>query len=432
MTVDRDHIVPAPIAALLLCVLLAQTPALADWPQWRGPAGDGSSPATGLPVRWSATDNVAWKLPLPARSGSTPIVSGDRIFLSVSHDPERDDRLELWSIDRGTGEVVWKRPLGGGNVLSYKQHMSSPSPVTDGTGVWAMTGTGVLKAFDRGGKELWSRDLQAEYGRFGLQWGYASSPLLLGDSLYVQVLHGMKTDDPSYLLRIDKKTGETRWRVERPTDARRESPDAYTTPAVAETRNGREIVVSGGDVVTGHDPATGRELWRADGLNPSDDTSGRIVASPVVVHDLVIAFGKRGPILAVRAGGRGDVTRSALAWSRDKGTDVPTPASDGRHLYVVNDGGIAWCLVAATGEVVWGPERLAGGTYSASPVVADGKVFAVNESGLTTVFKTGPQFEVLAENPLDGYTLSTPAVSEGQIFLRTDQALYAIGERRGR
>ena len=222
----------------------------------------------------------------------------------------------------------------------------------------------------------------------------------------------------------DSSAGESAMALATPTNA-------YTTPAVAETRNGREIVVSGGDVITGHDPETGRELWRADGLNPGDDTAGRIVASPVVVNDLVVAFGKRGPILAVRAGGRGDVTRSALAWSMDKGTDVPTPASDGRHLYVVNDGGIAWCLVAATGEVVWGPERLAGGTYSASPVVADGKVYAVNESGLTTVFKAGPKFEVLAENPLDGYTLSTPAVSDGQIFLRTDRALYAIGERRG-
>ena len=146
--------------------------------------------------------------------------------------------------------------------------MSSPSPVTDGRHVWVMTGTGILKAFDFGGKELWARDIQKDYGRFGFNWGYASSPLLHEDALFVQVLHGMKTDDPSYLLRIDKATGKTLWRVERPTKAIRESPDSYTTPALLRYGSTTEIVLTGGDVVTGHDPATGKELWRADGLNP--------------------------------------------------------------------------------------------------------------------------------------------------------------------
>ncbi len=149
-----------------------------------------------------------------------------------------------------------------------KHNMSSPSPVTDGKSVWVMTGTGVLKGFDFEGRELWARDIQKDYGAFGLNWGYASSPLLHEDSLYVQVLHGMNTDDPSYVLRIDKKTGKTLWRVERPTDAARESPDAYTTPALLRVGKTTEIVVSGGDYVTGHDPATGKELWRAGRLEP--------------------------------------------------------------------------------------------------------------------------------------------------------------------
>src|SRR5204863_9204859 len=186
-----------------------------------------------------------------------------------------------------------------------KQNMSTPSPVADGTGVWVMTGTGILKAFDFEGHERWQRDIQKDYGRFGLNWGYGSSPLLHEDSLYVQVLHGMHTDDPSYLLRIDKATGKTVWRVERPTNARMESPDSYTTPALLRYGNATEIVLTGGDVVTGHDPATGREVWRADGLNPANNPANRIVASPTVFGEMIYAPGRDRPLLALRAGGRG-------------------------------------------------------------------------------------------------------------------------------
>ena len=152
---------------------------------------------------------------------------------------------------------------------------------------YVMTGVGILKGFDFAGNELWTRDVQKDYGRFGLNWGYASSPLLYEDSLYVQVLHGMKTDDPSYILRIDKKTGKTLWRVERPTAAIRESPDSYSTPALLKYGNQVEIVILGGDCVTGHDPATGKELWRLNGLNPSNNPNFRTIASAVVYDGIV-------------------------------------------------------------------------------------------------------------------------------------------------
>ena len=255
-----------------LSILAASTTLLADnWPHWRGPTHDGVSKETGLPIKWSATEGVAWKLPLPAYSGSTPIIWGDTIFLNMATANGTGD-LELWAVDRNKQEVSWKRPIAGGNHIERKQNMSSPSPVTDGRNVWIMTGVGMLKAFDFSGKEVWSRDIQTDYGRFGLNWGYASSPLLHDNALYVQVLHGMKTDDPSYVLRIDKTTGKTVWRVERPTDAVVESPDAYTTPALLQYDGKTEIVITGGDVVTGHDPATGKELWRAD-VPESDRTT---------------------------------------------------------------------------------------------------------------------------------------------------------------
>ena len=406
-------------------VMFSLTVAYADnWPQWRGPNLNGVSNEKNLPLNWTTDENVAWKLPLPSWSGSTPVVWNDRVFLNVAD----GDNLYLWCVDRTKGAVVWKKLLGGGNVKMRKQNMSSPSPVTDGKSVYVMTGTGVLKGFDFSGTELWSRDIQKDYGDFGLNWGYASSPLLFEDALYLQVLHGMKTDDPSYVLRIEKKTGKTLWRVERPTTAIHESPDSYTTPALL--RNGKmvELVITGGDCVTGHDLATGKELWRANGLNPDNNPSYRIVASPVVFDDIIYAPTRVKPLLALRAGGRGDITTSHLLWSTANGPDVPTPVSDGKYLYIVNDRGIIWCLDGKTGQEIYGPQRIKTGTYSSSPVLADGKIYVTNEDGFTTVGKAGPKFDVLAENALNDYCLSSPAISNGQIFMRTAQNLYCLGK----
>ena len=396
-----------------------------NWPAWRGPSANGISRETNLPARWSKTENITWKLDLPEWSGSTAIIWGEHIFLNVAQATD----LHLWAVDRTKGQPIWKRHLSGGNHQERKQNMSSPSPVTDGRHVWVMTGTGILKAFDFGGKEIWTRDIQKDYGRFGLNWGYASSPLLHEDALFVQVLHGMKTDDPSYVLRIDKATGKTVWRVERPTKAIRESPDSYTTPALLRYGTTTEVVITGGDVVTGHDPATGKELWRADGLNPTNNPAYRIVASPVVFGEMVYAPTRERPLLALRAGGRGDITTSHRVFAFDSGPDVPTPVTDGQYLYVVRDNGVMFCLDAKTGKTLYGPERLRPGTYSGSPVLADNKIYVTNEDGLTMVVRAGPKFEILAQNDFGEYTLSSPAISEGQLFIRTDKALYAIGRR---
>jgi outer membrane protein assembly factor BamB len=418
-----------------LSILAASTTLLADnWPHWRGPTHDGVSKETGLPIKWSATEGVAWKLPLPAYSGSTPIIWGDTIFLNMATANGTGD-LELWAVDRSKQQVSWKRPIAGGNHIERKQNMSSPSPVTDGKTVWTMTGVGILKAFDFSGKELWTRDIQTDYGRFGLNWGYASSPLLHENALYVQVLHGMKTDDTPYVLRIDKTTGKTIWKVDRPTDAVLESPDAYTTPALLQYTGKTEIVITGGDVVTGHDPETGKELWRADVLNPTNNRNYRIVASPSIAAGLIIAPSRNNPLVAIRPGGTGDISTSHIAWTFERGPDVPTPVSDGQYLYVVVDGGVVYCLDVKTGSVIYGPERLPPGTYSASPILADGKIYVTTEQeGLTSVFKAGPKFELLASNSFgDGcspYCLSTVAISQGQLFIRSSAHLWVIGERK--
>jgi outer membrane protein assembly factor BamB len=414
----------------LFAMAAAATLSAENWPQWRGPALNGVSSEKGIPVKWSPTENVAWTLQMPGRSGSTPIVWGENIFLNIGT-ADGSGQLELWTIDRNSGKPLWKAHIAGGNHIERKQNMSSPSPVTDGQTVWVMTGVGILKAFDFKGKELWTRDVQKDYGRFGLNWGYASSPLLYDGDLIVQVLHGMKTDDPSYVLRIDGKSGKSLWRTERPTRAIQESPDSYTTPALLRYGNTAEIVISGGDVVTGHDPTSGKELWRMDGLNPSNSSSYRIIASPLVVGDIVIAPTRERPMLAIKAGGRGDITATHRLWSFNNGPDVPTPVSDGTLLYTVTDRGVAYALDVKSGQVVYGPQRLRPDSYSASPVVAEGKIYITSENeGLTSVYRAGPKFELLAENPLNEYTLSSPAISEGQIFIRTTGHLWAIGQRR--
>ncbi len=413
------------------------------WPQWRGPNFSGYVEASNLPTTWSETENIVWKTALPSWSGATPVIWGDRIFVmspsegreggpgAQDNRPSVGEQILLLCLDKTDGAILWQRGLDVGNENINKQNDSSPSPMTDGEHVWTMTGTGAVAGFTMDGEVLWQRNLQEDYGAFGQQFGYGSTPLLYDGMLIVPVLHGWHTDDPSYLAALDGLTGETRWRVERPTDALEESPDAYTTP-IPVTHNGETvIVISGGDYVTAHDPATGEEVWRAGGLNPDNSTRYRIITSSVSCGDMVFSPSRREPILALRTGGSGDVTTSHLAWKWEgrHGPDVPTPACDGNYLYIADDRGMAMCLDPATGDVVWGPERTARGVVSASPLVADGKMYITNEDAVTTVLAAGPEYEVLATNELDPvYTLSSIAVSGNRLYLRTATHLYCIGE----
>lgn len=414
---------------IALCAVFASaTAAAANWPQWRGPELNGVSGEKNLPLRWGAQENVAWRLPLPGLSASTPVVWGERVFLSV---PEGEE-IYLWCVDKKRGALVWKKPLRNGAAalrVHPKHNPSTPSPVTDGRQVYALTGYGSLRGFDFAGRETWARDLQQDYGRFGLNFGYASSPLLFEDSLYVQVLRATRAGDPSYILRLDKRTGKTLWKMDFPAGALK-AAESYSTPTILRHGRTAELVVNGSDQVTGHDLATGRELWRVAGLSP-ENPPPRIASSPVAADGVVYAPASFRPLVALRAGGRGDIAGSHQLWSSRNGPDIPSPVTDGKYFYIVNDKGIARCLDAKTGREVWGPERLKPGNYSSSPVLADGRVYAVSEEGVTTVLKAGPRFEVLAENSLNDSCLSSPAISAGQIFIRTAQYLYCIGKRAG-
>ena len=417
---------------LPVLILTACSPATqANWPQWRGPDHNGFSRTTGLPTTWSETEHVVWKTKLPSWGAGTPAIWEGHVFATSPEAGDRTeggDRLLLLCFDRKDGRLRWERQLDAGNALWRKHNEASPSPVTDGEHVWAVSGTGMVKAFDFAGRELWQRHLQKEYGEFGINWGYGSSPLYHDGKIIIEVLQGTATADPSYLVAFDALTGQERWRRERASDARGESLDAYSTPVPLAVKGGHHIVVSGGDYVTGHDPDTGAELWRVGGLNPQKRGNYRIVGTPAVMGDMLYVPSRRRPLLALRAGGDPFQTRLVWKWEGNGAPDVPSPVSDGRYLYMVDDRGRVTCVDAIRGELVWGPERTGQGNVSASPVLADGKLYVVNEDAVTTVLAAGPEFEVLATNVLDGgYTLSSPAISGRQIILRTETHLYCIG-----
>ena len=444
--------------ALMLAVLSIAGfgQAIDNWPHWRGPHHNGISDAKNLPMTWSDTENIVWKTPLPSWSAATPIIWGDRIFITSPSKSEFESepaqkqeenqsqtqsrrrrsaldpggpKLLLLCISKKDGRIIWERELDDKNQIHRKQNDATPSPVTDGRHVWVVTGTGKAAAFDMEGRPIWEKDLQKDYGPFGHNWAYGSSPLLHDGSLIIEVLHGMKTDDPSYIVSLNAATGEVLWSQERPTDAEMESPDAYTTPVLLEHEGKTQIVISGGDYVTGHDFETGKEIWRAAGLNPLKRRNYRVVPTPIIVDGLVYAPTRKNPLLALRVGGTGDITESHLVWKYEGSgaPDVPSPVSDGKYFYMVDDRGLVTCLDAKTGSLIWGPETTTEGIVSASPILADGKLYIINERAVTSIVSVGPEFELLATNELDGsYTLASPAVSGSQLFIRTSTHLYCI------
>ncbi|HKE31721.1 MAG TPA: PQQ-binding-like beta-propeller repeat protein [Candidatus Angelobacter sp.] len=416
------------VFSTLMIIIFLFAAALADnWPQWRGPFLNGVSNEKNLPLRWSKVVNVAWKVNLPGLSAATPVVWGDSVFLNVTERKE----IYLWCVERKQGRLLWKKLLGRRTPelnTHPKHNPSTPSPVTDGKNVYVLNAYGSLVGFDLAGNKIWKRELWQDYGQFILSVGFSSSPVLYENSLYLQVLRVGSSSEPSYLLRINKNTGKTVWKKDFPATPRFKPAEAYSTPTILKNGRSVELIVNGSDQVTGHDINTGQELWRMAGLSP-ENPPFRVVSSPVVADGIIYAPAASRPLIALRAGGRGNLTRQL--WSSRNGPDVPSPLTDGKYFYIVHDNGVMRCLDAKTGKEVWGPKRLKPGSYSSSPVLADQKIYVVNEDGVTSVLKAGPNFELIAENSLDDLCLSSPAISDGQIFIRTARFLYCIGKRAG-
>jgi len=430
------------IVLVVLCVFsavgFAASGRAADWPHWRGPEFNGSSPEAGLPMSWSRTEGIAWATPLPGPGDATPIIVGDRVYVS-STDTASDALIGL-CLSAADGKVLWRVRLGT-NAKAPRNTMASPSPVADGKVAVFLFGTGEMAGVDPAGKILWRRNLGDEFGKMALMYGYSSSPLLLDGRLYVLVLRrpwpyaynpgratpaAARRELDSFLLALAPMTGKTLWRHVRPTEAVDESFESYGTPVPWRVRSGRtDLVISGGDYVTGHDPATGTERWRW-GYNPEHKNMQRVIPSPVPGREYAFVPLPRGSrLVALALDGEG----VRLAWNRNgPTTDSATPLFYAGMLVVLDsDRKDIAAVDPATGVERW-RTRLGGAAWRASPTGADGKIYCFSVAGEVAVLdaKTG---EILSRIDMYGKEVrSTIAVAGGRLFIRTHDTLYCVGK----
>ena len=404
-------------------LLAAGTTLGGDWMQWRGPELNGTCEADNLPVSWSVENkkNVAWTCDLVGTGSSSPILVGNHIFLTAST-PEYE--LYAIAIDRKTGAVEWSKKLGMGRKAGRGNNMASPSAVSNGKQVYFLFGQGTLAAMTLDGKLLWKRELEADHGMLSQKFGFSSSPLLYGDTLYIPLLYLPKGDQKAphpgtSLLAVNAKTGETRWSVERPTPAIKESLDSYITPIVWKG----SIILTGADLVTRHDPKTGREQWRFDFAEGKRKSIWRIIASPVAAGDLVVTPYPRGRTLVAL---KPDGTK---AWDYEGYVpDVCTPAHDQGLLYVL-DGKKRYltCLDAESGQEIWQEKIASDKGFYASPLVADGKVYTINLGGEVFVFSAGRDPRLLTRFAMDGKGSAASIIAVGNaLFVRTPDQLICV------
>jgi outer membrane protein assembly factor BamB len=422
-----------------------------DWPQWRGPSSQGISGETGLPVRWSVKENVAWKATLAGFGASSPIVTGGLVIVTsqigsyavggggyprlarddqslamrehaisgsriASEESGRALYLAVEAFRRSDGKRLWEyRTLATGErpELHEKHNLATPTPVTDGERVYAWFGNGQVVALNMEGRELWKRHLGQEYGSFLNDWGHGSSPALYKDLLILLCDHR----PVAYLLALDRRTGEQRWKVDRGNER-----VSHSTPVVVHRPKDDELIVNSSERIDAFNPSNGTLLWHAGAERQTPIPS-------VVSHDGVIYMSRgyrNSDLLAIRTGGRGDVTASHVQWRMPNGGSyVPSILQYEGLLYMTNEVGVVTCAEAATGQRLW--QKRLGGIFFASPVAGDGKVYLLSETGEAFVLRAGRQPEVLATNELGERFLASPAISGGRIFLRSDGTLFAVG-----
>jgi outer membrane protein assembly factor BamB len=410
---DTKSFVVSLASACLIASSAAVLPA-EDWPQFRGPDGQGHSGERGVPVQWSETQNIAWKVPVPGRGWSSPVVVDGRVWLTTAAVLGREASLRLMSFDaasgRQTSDVEIFR-LRNSALLNAKNSHASPTPIVEGDRVYVHFGAQGTAAVSTAGDVIWKTRLQYES-----QHGNGGSPVLYGDLLIVNC-DGF---DEAFVVALDKRTGKTRWRTFRPEPW----SQAYSTPLVIRVGD-RDLVVSAGAFhAAAYDPQSGKEAWRVDYPDGFSNVPRPVYGSGLVF----IATGFQQPsILAVRPDGKGNVTRSHIAWTLSRGAPLtPSPLLVGDDLYVVTDAGIASNVDPRTGSIRW--QHRLGAAVSASPVFVDGRVYVLDEDGRTTVITPGATFHQIALNPLDGSTLASMAVASQSFFIRTATHLYRISQ----
>ena len=430
------------ILAFVLTLSVAQA---TDWPQWRGPYFNGSTDEKDLPSNWSQTENIAWSVDLPGSSAATPIIQANRVFLS-GVDSDRQVLLAM-CFDRKSGKLLWKHDIAKGISHDRRSTFAASSPVTNGKIVVFFYANGDLVCFDVDGDRKWARNLHEDYGPFAFLWTFASSPTLFNGKLYVQILQrdvpvrgrGLRDrTNESYLLAMNPKTGETLFRQIRPSKARQESREAYSTPIPFTFKGNQQLLVAGGDALTGHDLETGKELWRWGTWNPRRITHWRLVPSPVAGEDIILACApKNDPIYALRPDGTGTLDESAIAWiSWDEekvSSDVPTPAYYDGDFFVLSDLRKHLARVEPrTGKVKWGIPTPGRAKYEASPLAADGKIYIINHDGEAAVIDAA-NGHVLTVIPMDqpsgsGVVRASISAAHGHLFIRTTRKLYCVGK----
>ena len=416
----------------VLLALLSLTPVLAhgeNWANWRGPTASGVAEGKIYPTNWSPTENIAWKVKLPGRGASTPIVWGDQIFLTCGI----ASKNSLICYDRG-GKESWRATFGQEKPgKSGKASGSNASAVTDGKSVFVYFKSGEFACTDMAGNILWQSNLQEKYGEDTLWWDQGTSPVLTKNHIIFAVLQS----GPSYLAAVEKKTGKIAWKHDRKVDAPSESAQSYATPVVVNEGDKELLIVLGGDYVTAHDTADGTEVWRVGGLNPSRTPYFRSIASPSVIDGMVIAPYARGKtITCIKLGGSGDVTKSHVVWTKENlGPDVPTPAVFEGRVYVCTDKGEVTCLEAKTGKILFTGNtdlRARNPTFTSSPVVAGGLLYVTREDGKVFVLELRYPFRVIATNEIEKQkdpVVATPVFVDGHILIRTFSHLYCIGDK---
>lgn len=389
--------------------------AAGDWPWWRGPTLDGKSRDGRAPASWSSTDNVVWKTPVPGRGHSSPVLWGERVFLTTAD--EAAQTQSVLALDRKGGKILWTTEVNkGGFPRKYgKNTHASATSACDGALLYSVfvhhDGLHVV-ATDLNGKIVWRK----EVGGFTSEHGYGSSPVLF-DKLLI-VLGDSRKD--CFLAALDRASGKVVWKIDRTTTGKH---GGYATPIVATLAGKPQLLLTGMHEVISYDPATGKKLWWCAG--PAEVTANTVACSDKIVF-ATGGFPEK-ELLAIRADGSGDVTKSHVLWRTNKGvTYVPSPLYHDGHLYVVNDGGVASCFEAESGKVVW-QDRLPG-AFSSSPILVGNLLFITNEAGKTYVLKAGRQFELIATNDLKDGGFATPAVGGGHVYLRTSGVLYCLGK----
>ncbi|MEC7565457.1 MAG: PQQ-binding-like beta-propeller repeat protein [Planctomycetota bacterium] len=419
---------------LVLCLLLIVTVDLnaENWPQWRGSAMNGISTETDLPSRWSRTENIQWRLELPGPGGATPCIWKDHIFITST---EGDDLVLIAAST--AGKILWKRKVSQGDkvVRGDEGNAASPSPCTDGKYVWVFFTNGALACYDFSGAEIWAVDVQQRFGKFRIAFGMTSTPVLDGDRLYLQLIHGEgnPTTREATVAALDKKTGKTLWKTGRPSAARAENEHSYASPTIYRDQQRAFLLTHGADYIVAHDLDDGHEIWRCGGLHPPAgyDPTLRFVSSPLAIPGLIVVpSAKAGLTLALNPNGAGDITEKDeyRKWQFHITPDVPSPLAVDGIVYLCRQNGNLIALDQKSG-VQFYEERTNRDRHRSSPVFADGKIYLCGRNGVVSVCKPGKQFELLAQNSLEEPLAASPAVSNGRIYLRTFNALYAIGKK---